>query len=149
MKEFVVVDKPVVIENGTIGLTEAQYLKRRIRLEKTGRKNVYNILEPVTFKAGEIIKLENIEKTIRSNMVLKSEFDKKGDAAAEIEIDIAEYAGMKKELEAGIKRIQELERDLGMSKDVIVDFEKESAAILKENEDLKNEIDRLKGEKPA
>jgi len=57
----------VTINAGYIGLTEEQAAPRAKNLEK--RKKLFEIISPVQFKAGEIIRLEKPDKILLSQMV--------------------------------------------------------------------------------
>ena len=52
----------IEIPCGTIGLNLKQAEKRKLFIEKTKVDGVYNILKPIIFKAGEIIRLASISK---------------------------------------------------------------------------------------
>lgn len=65
MKMFIV-DKIMSLNSGLIKLTEAQYLRRKTRLETIG-DGIYNILAPVEFKRGEIIGLQNGDRYIETH----------------------------------------------------------------------------------
>ena len=65
MKMFIV-DKIMSLNSGLIKLTEAQYLRRKTRLETIG-DGVYNILAPVEFKRGEVIGLQNGDRYVETH----------------------------------------------------------------------------------
>jgi hypothetical protein len=52
----------VTISGGKIGLTPAQAGKRATFVEETKEKGVYIVLKPVTFKAGELVRLDQVSK---------------------------------------------------------------------------------------
>lgn len=67
MKEYRTT-KIVDIFCGKIGLTDAQAAVRARSLRSVRGKGVYEIISPVQFKAGEIIRLPEVDKIIRESL---------------------------------------------------------------------------------
>lgn len=67
MKIYKVVT-PVKLVQGLILLTDDQAKARLHCLRKTSKKGVFEIMQEVTFKAGEIIGLEQISKAHKQSL---------------------------------------------------------------------------------
>ena len=58
---------PVVFHSGKIQLTDEQAKKRSHQITKV-KGDLYDILTPVSFKAGEVVGLEKASKTYLANL---------------------------------------------------------------------------------
>ena len=67
MKKYIT-EETIGLASGRIGLTDAQAKPRAAKL-KNVKKGVYEILEPIEFKAGETILLEAPDKFLISRLI--------------------------------------------------------------------------------
>ena len=112
MKIYKVV-APVTISQGVMLLTDDQTRPRLHCLEKTSRKGTYAVLQKVTFKAGEVIGLEQVSKAHEPHL-LGIEAVAEAEKAAEARLKAEEKAAKKAAKEAEEKAAAEAEKAKGL-----------------------------------
>jgi hypothetical protein len=118
MEKYIVVEKPLFLYSGIVGLTKKQFERRKTALKPIKKKKgQYEILSEVCFKVGEEIGFNGpVIKAVRTNLVPEKEYAEKGAESANIEIDIKDFKEMESAFDDLIKRHKALETALDESR---------------------------------
>jgi len=93
MNKFTITGSPVRLVGGVLGLTEKQAQPRLHNLKAQKKKGTFEIIEPVVFKAGEVIGFDgDIPKSLAKLMESDDESNQKSEAEMEAERLAAEEA---------------------------------------------------------
>lgn len=101
MKKYTITGSPVRLNGGVLGLTEKQATPRLHNLEALKKKGTFEIIQPVVFKAGEVIGFDgDIPKSQAKLMESADAGKEKSEADTEAERLAAEQAAAEAEAEA-------------------------------------------------
>lgn len=124
-------------------------------LKETATKGIFEVIGPITFKVGEELAFPGgVVKTFKTNLVLKSDFEKRGSEAADIELDFEKIRNMEAAFNDLLIKFQAMENKVSEKEDAFNQMETalneaggQIKKLTKENESLKKKIHSL--EKPT
>lgn len=138
MNKFTIIGSPVRLNGGVLGLTEGQAKPRLHHLKAQKKKGTFEIIQPVVFKVGEVIRFDgDIPKSL-AKLMESDDASKKDDLAAAIEM--TEQAA---QLRSEADRIKSETAADDVAEEVMADAEVEIARLIDEAENLEAQAKAL------
>jgi len=138
MKKFTIIGSPVRLNGGVLGLTEGQAKPRLHHLKAQKKKGTFEIIQPVVFKVGEVIRFDgDIPKSL-AKLMESDDASKKDDLAA-----AAEMTERAARLRSAAEDLRPNTENDDLSDETKADAEAEIARLIAEAENLEAQAKAL------